>query len=152
MLRDAESAFIAASALRLDLQLLFHVVIEAGLAVELGAIIGDKEANRAAIVAFVVNEFVSVLIAVLSAVAELFLTAGLAEEVLSVHVLSESAIKVILASVEDLGAAVAVVEGDLFGHESDRVVLLGWSGIHEQAVSCVYLQGNLFDLGFLLHL
>ena len=124
MARDAESAVFAARALRLDADLLCHHVVEAGLAVELCAVVADKERDRAAVLALEVAELVAVQGAHFLAVAEGHLGAWLTEEVFGVHVLAQRTIVVILAAVVDAMARIAVVKSHLLHHELERVGFL----------------------------
>ena len=98
------------------------MVVEAGLASELLSSFKDKEGNRAAQLALEVCKLVSVRLAYLFAVAESFLSALLAQEVLRIHVFAKGPLVVIHSAKVDLTAIVAVVQSCLIKHELGGLV------------------------------
>ena len=123
MLRDFESAVTSTCAICLYPVLLFHQVVEAGLAVELVSTLCHKQRNGAAKTALVIDELITVDGTVSLAVTKLLFSALLAQEVLRIHVLSCCSFKIINATQKHNCAMVAIVKSGLIKHE------LGWLGI-----------------------
>ena len=95
----------------------FHLVIEARLASEVGAIVTDEKSDRAAVLALPVCELIAVNLADLLSVAEVVLSASLAHKILTIFVLTGSSCIIKQSSIVDLAALVAVVKCSLFKHE-----------------------------------
>ena len=109
MERNAQPTVQAALAICLDYKLLRLTVIEARLTVKLVAIVTDIKCDRAAILALEVGEFVSVQLTDFFSISEVRLRANPTNKLGSVHVFSHHGIVVILATIVDPQALIAVI-------------------------------------------
>lgn len=153
--RDFESTVTSTCAVCLHSVLLFHQVVEAGLAVEPVSTLCHKQGNRAAIAALVINELITVDGTVSLTVTKFFFCALLTQKVLWIHVLSCRSFEVVHTTKEHNGAIVAIVESGLVKHE------LGWLAIvhvtlgsnSSSLVQILFLQNSLgYILGYLTFL
>jgi len=94
------------------------------LAVKGVPIIADIERNRTTILALIVCKFVAVQFTDLLAIPKSLFSTDTAQKLISAHVLSHSHLVVVLPTVEDPFALVAVIKTHLFHHEFERVCLL----------------------------
>ena len=94
--------------------------MDAGLAVILLTTLAYEKCDGAAMHAFVIDEFIAMNLTPFRSIAELFLSASLAKEVLWVHILSNRCIEVVFTTIVRLIALEAFVHRALFDKE------IGW--------------------------
>ena len=109
------------------------------------------ESDRAAILALIVSELVTMSFTKLLAVAEGLFCALLTQKVLCIHVLTKCSIEVIFASVVHPITRITIVESHFFHHELEGLKFVCFGRLRLQIVLAVDLFGLLLYLLFFGH-